>query len=140
MTPTSFVSAAIIVFTSLLAGVSATAGAQKDDPKSTVDRIYSVAQAERGEQRFKTSCSSCHTPSSFGGGSFADRWSGQSMAEVFDFVSNTMPENDPGGLTKQEYADVLAYILSINGYPVGTDELPADGDALKKFAVVPNGK
>ena len=76
-----------------------------EDPRTIVDRVYSVAQAERGEQRFKVSCSSCHTPSSFGGGTFAERWDGQTMAEVFDYVSNAMPENDPGGLKKDEYAD-----------------------------------
>jgi mono/diheme cytochrome c family protein len=125
------------------AGASAALGtvrAQQSDPKSIVDRVYSVVQAERGEQRFKASCSSCHTPSSFGGGSFAERWSGQTMAEVFDFVSNAMPENDPGGLKQEQYVDVLAYILSVNGYPVGNDELPADRVELKKLEIVPNGK
>ena len=39
-----------------------------------------------------------------------------------------------------EYADVLAYILSVNGYPVGNDELPPDPAELKKLAIVPNGK
>lgn len=120
----------------LAAGVAAAA----EDPRSIVDRVYSVAQAERGEARFKVSCSSCHTPGSFAGGSFAERWNGQTMAEVFDFVSNAMPENDPGGLKKQEYADVLAFILSVNGYPVGNDELPPDPVELKKLAIVPNGK
>src|SRR3954467_15159438 len=114
--------------------VSAAPRAAAEDPRTIVDRVYSVAQAERGEQRFKTSCSSCHTPSEFGGGSFAERWDGQTMAEVFEFVSNAMPENDPGGLKKEEYADVLAYILRINAYPAGYDELPIDPVALKKLA------
>ena len=126
-----------IALTALLAGVLSAAA---EDPRTIVDRVYSVAQAERGEQRFKVSCSSCHTPSSFGGGSFAERWSGQTMAEVFEFVSNAMPENDPGGLKKEDYADVLAYILRINAYPAGYDELPTDPDALKKLEIAPNGK
>ena len=139
--PATFV---ILVAASLLLGVGmsaagpATAGA--DDPKSILDRIYSVAQADRGEQRFKTSCSSCHTPGEFVGGAFADRWSGQTMGDVFDFVSNTMPENDPGGLKPDEYASVLAYILRINGYPVGAEDMPASKDALKPFEVVSNPK
>ena len=131
-----FWSATIALSGLLVAGVSAAA----EDPRSIVDRVYSLAQAERGEARFKVSCSSCHTPGSFGGGSFAERWNGQTMAEAFDFVSNAMPENDPGGLKKQEYADVLAFILSVNGYPVGNEELPPDTVALKKLAIVPNPK
>lgn len=131
-----FWSATAVLSALLAAGVAAAA----EDPRSIVDRVYSVAQAERGEARFKVSCSSCHTPGSFAGGSFAERWNGQTMAEAFDFVSNAMPENDPGGLKKQEYADVLAFILSVNGYPVGNDELPPDPVELKKLAIVPNGK
>ena len=76
----------------------------------------------------------------FGGGSFAERWNGQTMAEVFDFVSNAMPENDPGGLKPQDYADVLAFILSVNAYPVGNDELPTDAASLKKLGIAPNPK
>jgi len=138
-------SVASVLFASLLCGVGMSATARGglatgDDPKSILDRIYSVAQADRGEQRFKTSCSSCHTPSEFVGGAFADRWSGQTMGEAFDFVSNTMPENDPGGLKPEEYASVLAYILRINGYPVGADDMPASKDALKPFEIVPNPK
>ena len=128
-----------VSLTVLLAG-ALSAAAAAEDPRTIVDRVYSVAQAERGEQRFKVSCSSCHTPSSFGDGTFAERWSGQTMAEVFEFVSNAMPENDPGGLKKEEYADVLAYILRINAYPAGYDELPTDPEALKKLGIAPNGK
>ena len=139
--PATFV---ILVAAFLLLGIGMTAAgpatAGADDPKSILDRIYSVAQADRGEQRFKVSCSSCHTPGDFAGGALADRWSGQTMGDVFDFVSNTMPENDPGGLKPEEYASVLAYILRINGYPVGAEDMPASKDALKPFEVVSNPK
>ena len=118
----------VVLSSSLLSNIAISAAPRNaaEDPRTIVDRVYSVAQAERGEQRFKVSCSSCHTPSSFGGGTFAERWDGQTMADVFDYVSNAMPENDPGGLKKEEYADVLAYILRINAYPAGNDELPVD--------------
>jgi mono/diheme cytochrome c family protein len=132
---------AVVLSVALLWAIVMSAAARaREDPRTIVDRVYSVAQAERGEARFKTSCGSCHPPSSFGGGSFAERWDGQTMAEVFEFVSNAMPENDPGGLKQEEYADVLAYILRINAYPAGSDELPTDRDALKKLAIAPNGK
>ena len=132
---------AVILSAPLLSVVALPAASQPpEDPRTIVDRVYSVGQAERGEARFKTSCGSCHTPSSFGGGSFAERWDCQTLAEVFDFVSNAMPENDPGGLKKEEYADVLAYILRIKANPAGNDELSTDRDAQKKHAIAPNGK
>lgn len=137
LTPLRFWSATFVLSALVLTGISAAA---QEDPRTIVDRVYSVAQAERGEARFKASCSSCHTPGTFAGGAFAERWAGQTMAEVFEFVSNAMPENDPGGLKKEDYADVLAFILSVNAYPVGYDDLPTDVESLKKLAIAPNPK
>ena len=74
-------------------------------------------------------------PTDFVGSAFAERWNGQTMGEVFDFVSNAMPENDPGGLKPDEYASVLAFFLSINKYPAGTDELPDRKAALQQIAI-----
>lgn len=110
---------------------------QTDSAKTIADGVYSAAQAERGEARFKTSCSSCHTPGSFAGGAFADRWNGQTMGEVFEFVSNAMPENDPGGLAAEEYANVLAFILKVNGYKAGDVDLPSQKAELKAFKIAP---
>ena len=134
----------IVLLASLLSVAAASAaraaGSQAQDPKSILDRVYSVPQAERGEQRFRQSCSSCHTTSDFSGGAFAERWSGQTLGEAYEFLSVNMPENDPGGLKPEEYASVLAFILRMNGYPVGSDDMPADKAALKKFEIVPNPK
>jgi mono/diheme cytochrome c family protein len=117
----------------LLLAVVMTAAA--DDKKTVADKVYSAAQADRGESRFKTSCSSCHTANSFSGGAFAERWSGQSLGQVFEFISNVMPENDPGSLKAEEYVSVMAYILRSNGYPSGDTDLPTDPAALKNIAV-----
>lgn len=137
-------STVIVLATSLLfAGVvtqDVRVGAQPTDPKSILDRIYSEPQAERGEQQFKQSCSSCHTPGMFVGGAFAERWNSQSMGNVFEWLSANMPENDPGGLKPQQYADILAFVLSINGYPIGTDDMPADKTILQQYAIVENPK
>jgi mono/diheme cytochrome c family protein len=136
---------ALVLLASLLfagaASLSAGASPQPNqDPKSILDRIYSEPQAQRGEQQFKTSCSSCHTPRMFTGGAFAERWNGQSMGNVFEWVSVNMPENDPGGLKPQQYADILAFVLGMNGYPVGSDDMPADVATLKQYAIVENPK
>lgn len=127
-----------VMFAVLLSTSTAILGAgQAASEKTIADGVYSAAQADRGEQRFKTSCSSCHTPGSFGGGAFADRWNGQTMGEVFDFVSNAMPENDPGGLAAEDYANVLAFILKVNGYKAGDNDLPSKTAELKAFKIAP---
>ena len=57
------------------------------------------------------------------------------MAEPFDFVSNVMPENDPGSLKAEEYVSVLAFLLRVNGYPAGDADLPTDSASLKTIAI-----
>ena len=64
----------------------------------------------------------------------------ENVAEVFEWVSANMPDNDPGGLKKEDYADVLAYILAVNAYPVGAADMPADRDTLKQYEIVSNPK
>ncbi len=49
----------------------------------------------------------------------------------------TMPEDDPGSLSAQEYADVLAYILQLNDLPAGGVELPADPVLLEAVSLAP---
>ena len=42
-----------------------------------------------------------------------------------------MPMDAPGNMKPQEYADILAYFLSINGYPAGQAELEGTEAAIK---------
>ena len=55
-------------------------------------------------------------------------------------MSAAMPENDPGGLKPEEYANVLAFFLGQSGYPVGYDDLPADAEVLRTIGIVPQPK
>lgn len=123
------------------AAVSATGGGSRaarpvDDPRTVLDRVYSAAQAGRGEQRFQQTCSACHTADQFSGEAFAAKWAGQNLEDFMDFVSNAMPENDPGSLTREEYTSVLAYFLRLGGYPEGVTDLPADKDTLVTIGIV----
>jgi hypothetical protein len=42
----------------------------------------------------------------------------------------TMPLDKPNTLTRQQTADVLTYILSVNKVPAGKTELPRQADIL----------
>ncbi len=116
------------------------AAAQPSDPRTILDRVFSVAQAERGEQRFKQSCSSCHRADEFAGSAFSERWEAQTLGDLFAYISDSMPADDPGALKPEEYANVIAFFLGQNGYPVGTDDLPADAAVLKQIGIVANPK
>lgn len=91
--------------------------------KTTNDGVYTAAQAERGKKAFTTSCTTCHDTDRFSGASFAEAWTGKPLKEIWDVASGTMPEDNPGSLKQQEYADIIAYFLSLNQYPAGDAEL-----------------
>ena len=48
---------------------------------------------------------------------------------------NTMPDDNPGGLPAQTYADIVAYMLELNDFPAGDSELPTSMDALLQMAM-----
>ena len=109
--------------------------AQTNGSASTKDGVYTRDQAERGQQVFITLCKSCHTPESHTMPAFVSKWEGKLLSELFQYIRDEMPKNEPGSLAIEEYADVLAYILRLNGMPAGADELPADANQMKSVRV-----
>jgi S-disulfanyl-L-cysteine oxidoreductase SoxD len=55
---------------------------------------------------------------------------------LFDVISNTMPEDNPGGLKPQEYADVVAYLLSVNRFAAGSNELKGGPEGMIGITIV----
>jgi mono/diheme cytochrome c family protein len=93
--------------------------------------VYTADQATRGQQAFQRSCASCHSINEFFGPVFQRIWAGRPVGEMYEFISTMMPDSDPGSLTADEYAAVIAYFLRQNQYPEGDAELPADAPALR---------
>jgi mono/diheme cytochrome c family protein len=116
---------AAIIWFAAFAAVTAQSG------KSVNDGIYTEAQADRGANVFKTSCTACHESSRFQGDDFLSVWTGKPLHELFQHMSSTMPEDNPGTLKPQQYADVVAYFLKLNGYPAGKTELESAAEGLK---------
>jgi len=48
-----------------------------------------------------------------------------------------MPLNSPDGLTRQQNADILAFILQEAKFPAGSGELPSQPDLLQQIQFVP---
>lgn len=118
---------ALVGFVLIAACCAAIAAQEK---KSVKTGVYTAAQADRGEALFKSRCASCHTPGYFTDDNFYTNYAGKPLWELFDVVSDSMPEDDPGSLKKEEYADVIAYLLKLNKFPSGEVDLPIDKDAL----------
>lgn len=98
--------------------------------KSVKAGVYTAAQAERGQALFKSKCASCHTPGYFTDDNFYTNYAGKPLWELFDVISDSMPEDDPGSLKKEEYADLIAFLLQLNKFPAGDSDLPIDKDTL----------
>lgn len=93
---------------------------------------YTEAQATRGGEVFVRLCAECHTTVDMSGADFRVNWNTRSVLDLFTLITTTMPDNNPGGLSRGEYTDVTAYILKLNGIPAGSDPLVADSAAMSK--------
>ena len=103
---------------------------------TTKDGVYTREQAMRGEDVYAGNCKSCHTPESHAGPVFTARWNGKPLLELYTYVRDQMPKNDPGTLSPQENADVVAYMLRMNRLPQGDKDLPADTVVLRRIRIL----
>ena len=62
------------------------------------------------------------------GDAFFDQW--DSVGALMAKARASMPAYDAGGLARETYLDIVAYLLSVNGLAAGEKELPSDIDAL----------
>lgn len=125
------------------AGEHATRAQQSPGPetRSVWDGVYTEEQAKRGEELYRKECASCHGDSLVGGGgaapltggTFLSNWNGLTVGDLFDRIRKTMPQGAVGKLTKQQDADVLAFLLSFNKFPSGKTELQRQVEFLKEI-------
>jgi mono/diheme cytochrome c family protein len=109
--------------------------ASHDSTRSTLMGVFTDQQAARGRDLYAASCTGCHTAASHTGVAFWNTWVGRPLSELFNYVSERMPKSDPGSLTREEYAQLVAHLLKLNGMPVGDEELPPDSVALKRILI-----
>jgi glucose/arabinose dehydrogenase/mono/diheme cytochrome c family protein len=117
-------------------------------PRSVQDGVYTQAQAGRGKAAYAEQCASCHGAGLSGGqetpaltgGAFLAKWQDRSVNELFESIRMSMPAGRPGSLSRQQYSDILAYMLAANEFPAGNGELGAQSEALKQISFqVPGG-
>jgi S-disulfanyl-L-cysteine oxidoreductase SoxD len=130
--------AALSVWASVGALVS-TVHAQQTRPVTA--GVYTAAQAGRGQALYAERCASCHGPTLGGaqgpplvGDEFVRTWSGP-LSELVSKIQNTMPANDAGKLTRQQSADLVAYMLQAGKFAAGQVELGVDDAALKAIVL-----
>jgi mono/diheme cytochrome c family protein len=145
----ALVSAIGAVTTTVLAGGSwARAGQEASPPAppatggaakhSVWDGVYTEDQALRGKELYTAHCITCHGENLEGNGpvkplsgpDFASNWNGLTMGDMLERTRTTMPMDKPGTLSRQQIADVLSFVLSVNKMPAGSTELPRQSEIL----------
>ena len=106
----------------------------------------SEEQAHKGHDLYEAHCASCHGAALEGQGSlplsgatFRTRWADDrhSVDDLFYIIRTLMPYGQAATLSKQEYIDITAYILIVNGYLAGGQPLPLDSRILKQITIRP---
>jgi mono/diheme cytochrome c family protein len=116
------------------------------DQRTTRDKVYAKEQAKRGGDQYDRACARCHDPAKVEPGKkpgppligekFVETWKDRTLGELLTLIQLTMPNDGSAVLNADETADVVAYILSANGYPEGTAPLKAGG-ATDEIKIVP---
>ncbi|MDX1646578.1 MAG: cytochrome c [Longimicrobiales bacterium] len=108
---------------------------RSDDP-TTADGIFTVTQAQRGHELFQTVCSECHDTEDWTETGFRNRWENESVFQLWYYINDRMPYDNPWSLTRQQVTDVLTYILQLNDLPAGDTELATDDDSIDDYWIV----
>jgi cytochrome c len=141
-----------IALVSLTLGASRAAGVAQPTAANVWSGVYSDEQAQRGQQTYRRSCAKCHladlrggddsgaageVPPPLAGPDFLERWNGRPLSDLFLAIRRGMPLDAPGSLKPESYADVLSYLLKMNGAPASARELAASAEELEKISIGP---
>jgi mono/diheme cytochrome c family protein len=114
------------------------------------DGVFTAEQARRGQAAYTGPCDRCHGYKLDGasddpdmlpappvaGPKFLRKWNGRTLAALVEYLSATMPANNPGYLSADEWADIVAYMLATSGMPAGGAELQSGREALAAVVIV----
>jgi mono/diheme cytochrome c family protein len=128
--------AGVVLAGGLSAGSVRLVGADAQEPSRSVnDGVYSAEQAGRGQAVFESKCGDCHEAERFKGSAFLESWIGEPLVSLYDLIGTTMPADNPGTLSPQQYADIIAFMLKMNEYPSGQEELKGSKDAMSAIRI-----
>jgi mono/diheme cytochrome c family protein len=112
--------------------------ASQSAARTVWDGVYTAAQATRGEPVYKDKCAKCHAAELTGldapplvGAGFSSNWNDLSVYDLSERIRVGMPDDAKGSLTREQVADLVAYMLQRAEMPAGKAELPTQADALK---------
>ena len=121
-----------ILSIAVLTGAIAVALPASAAQTSSVDGWYAPDQATRGKGSYNANCAVCHGSSLQGGAgptlsgaSFAAKWRDRPLRDLYTVAHDQMPLTAPGKLPPKTSFDILAYLLSFNGFQASTKAVSA---------------
>lgn len=131
------------------AAAAAPAAATTEQPDATATAAagtpvtFTAEQAARGKTAYDANCVSCHGPdlisANYGlplaGPFFDNKWIGKTAGALFKHTHDRMPPSRPASLPVETYADLVAYILQVNGLQPADAPLPTDQAQLDQLTI-----
>jgi len=133
--------AVLVIALSLTPPVQSQQAVAASEMRSVWDGVFTDEQARRGQTLYHDACSACHGESLKGSGetpalagsTFLSNWNGLPLGDLFERIRRTMPQDKPTRVNRQQKTDILAYLLSCNGFPAGKTELPHQTEFLNEI-------
>lgn len=87
---------------------------------------FTTVQIDQGRLLYAQHCANCHGAELQGGAgmpltgsAFTSRWRGRALRDLYQIAAKQMPLDAPGTIQDTENFEVLAFVLSKNGYEAG---------------------
>jgi mono/diheme cytochrome c family protein len=113
---------------------------QAGQSRAVTAGVYTGAQAARGQALYKEKCLLCHDETLQGGlgpplagDAFNALWGNQPLSDLVTKIQKTMPQNEPGQLTRAQSVDLVAHMLQVGKFPAGSTELGQDDAVLAQI-------
>ncbi|MSO83491.1 MAG: cytochrome c [Acidobacteria bacterium] len=137
---------ACILSAAVAAAATSQSTAPTATPRSVWDSVYTEAQATRGEKVSAEQCARCHGQTLTGaeaapalvGDVFNANWESVPLGDLFERIRISMPQDTPGSLSRQQNADVIAYLLKAGRFPAGDKELATETTVLGQIRFISN--
>ena len=101
--------------------------------------VYTAEQAREGAALsvFEQYCLRCHSLEEYRSQRFREKWTSRTLRDLFAVIASTMPFDQPASLPLTQYAELVAFILQLNGFPSGDARLEWNETGLAAITIDP---
>jgi alcohol dehydrogenase (cytochrome c) len=120
--------------------------ADTQPPSQVALPAYTSSQAEQGNILYQEMCIACHG-TNLDNGAFAPPitgdlfyglWGGRSVAELQQYIKESMPPGSPGKLSDADSLELIAYLFQVEGIPAGQQALSLDSKTKTQLLPIPD--